>query len=490
MTLSSHEKSSPSGLSRPLRVIPVHPEYQAAIRDDPAKSEAITRAATSFREFLRYWYFVDSRTGEVRLLGEELWPGQEDFVQAMSNDEFIYALKARKLGFTTLEVAYDGWVVRFRDRNARVHLFSRRQDAAQELLGAVYFGLKRLPSYMTLPVVTKTKSEIKFDAGAYPPNGDVNAPFAEWLPDERMVKAYPADEETAVEATCTHGHVDEWARMGNPRKVWQAIEATMAGSCHVITTGMGPQNYSGQYWLRALKGDTRFNPFFVGALNRPDRDKKWLASKKKEMDELEFRREYAMRWEDALYGGGEFVFNPKWLDVATDETRGPTKARKGRKYIKAWDIGRHQDSAVGIVLDVTDTVVDVVAYFRYKGLEYPMLQRKIEAVHGSYPGYTVIEDNAAGEAVRENLTLPPRQVIGFKTTPNSKARIIEGLKIGFQQQVIRYDADAWPQLDTELRGYMLPDDQIVQDSVMTLAIGYDTAPKAHSYGKLGSVITW
>jgi hypothetical protein len=94
----------------------------------------------------------------------------------------------------------------------------------------------------------------------------------------------------------------------------------------------------------------------------------------------------------------------------------------------------------------------------------------------------VIEDNAAGQAVRENLKLPEHQVKGFTTSPSSKARIIQQLRIAIESRLIQWDRDACPQLDAEMRGYQLPDDNVEQDSVMALAIALEHAPHAHRGG--------
>jgi hypothetical protein len=155
-----------------------------------------------------------------------------------------------------------------------------------------------------------------------------------------------------------------------------------------------------------------------------------------------------------------------------------------RKYVKAWDIGREKDAAVGIVLDVTEDVHDVVAYRRLRGAPYPQIQREIEALHKAFPGTTVIEDNAAGQAVRENLKLPEYQVIGFSTSPSSKARIIQQLRLAIESWLIQWDRDACAQLDAEMRGYQLPDDNVVQDSVIALAIALEHAPLAHRGGRV------
>jgi hypothetical protein len=274
--------------------------------------------------------------------------------------------------------------------------------------------------------------------------------------DRRLAKAYPGDNETAVESSCTHGHVDEWARMGNPQRVWQAIEPTMAGSCHIVTTGLGPMNYSSTYWQRCLAGDARHHPCFIGALARPDRTKAWLKAQRGGMDEQQFRQEYPVTWQDALSGGGEFIFTQTELEQAATDFRGLGPAQPGHTYVTAWDIGRYQDAAVGIVLDITEDVHDVVAYRRLRGASYPQIQREIEALHKAYPGITAVEKNAAGAAVLENLNLPEHELEGFTTTRDSKARIIQQLKLKMQQWCIKWDAEACPQLDAEMRGYQIP----------------------------------
>lgn len=463
-------------MARELKIA-IDPHRLPEIQADPEKLRILVKCAQvgGFREFLKYWYFRNQNTGEVILLGDVLWSGQEKFVASVASEPKLYALKARKLGYTTIECAWDAYVARFRDQNARVHLFSRRQASANELLEAVKFGLDRLPPWMRLPYTMNKTDEMRMDAG---------------VDDERIIKAYPADEDTAVEATCSHGHVDEWARMGNPRRVWQAIEPSMAGSCHIITTGMGPANFTATFWRKTIAGDSGFKDFFMSALERADRDAAWLEQKRLSMEEKEFRQEYAMTWKDALFGGGEFVFTTKSLDQAQIDTLGPQLPDPERKYIKAWDVGRHNDAAVGVVLDVTEDVVDVVHYVRLRGVPYPELQRRIEAVHEAYPGLTVIEKNSAGEAVAENLELPDHEVELFNTSAVSKSRILKGLVIAFQKEVLKYRGDVWTQLDAELRGYQIPDDQIVQDSVMALAIGYDYVGKVHLRGRAGRIMAW
>jgi hypothetical protein len=454
-------------------VVPLTVAGLLHVQRSPDDLEYLIRVAGDFRAFLDRWHFRDQEGGTIRVLGEALWPAQEEFVRTTAaveacdphtGKDWVFFLKARKLGETTIACAYDAWVLRFRDTNARVHLFSRREDAARELLVSVREGLERLPGWLQLPVTRSTADVYELRVGT---------------DDRRLAKAYPADNETAVESSCTHGHVDEWARMGNPQKVWQAIEPTMAGSCHIVTTGLGPMNYSSTYWQRCLAGDARHQPCFIGALARPDRTNAWLKAQRSGMDEQQFRQEYPITWQDALSGGGEFIFTQTELEQAATDFRGLGPAQPGRTYVTAWDIGRYQDAAVGIVLDITEDVHDVVAYCRLRGVTYPQIQREIEALHKAYPGITAVEKNAAGAAVLENLNLPEHELEGFTTTRDSKARIIQQLKLKMQQWCIKWNPEACPQLDAEMRGYQIPDDNVVQDSVMALAIAEEFAAKAH-----------
>lgn len=472
--------------------VAIDPAHREEVFSDPEKARELALCATDFRHFLKHWRFRDQRTGVIRRLGAELWAGQEKYVDEVGGHDWVFALKARKLGYTTIEEAYDGWCLRFRaleqpadivdestgdvigSANARVHLFSRRADAANELLETVVFGLDGLPEWMRLPKTKDTTSEVWYAADPE---------------DKRILKAYPADEETAVEATCNHGHVDEWARMANPRKVLQAIEPSMAGSCHIITTGLGPNNYSAEWWMRCMAGESKFHPFFVGALNRPDRDEAWFEEKVRTMPERERKHEYPLVWEEALFGGADLMFDGL-LAAATRDAYGPMDPQPGHRYIKSWDVGRHKDAAVGIVFDVTGDVIDVVHYQRLRGVPYPDLQARIEQVHEAYPGLTVIEKNAAGEAVMENLKIREHEREGFATTGPSKSRILEGLVEGFQQQTVKYSAAAWPQLDAELKRYSIPDDKLVQDSVMAMAIGYDYVGRKPKAGRVRRIQTW
>lgn len=441
-----------------------------------------------FREFLRIWHFLDQDNGRIKLLGEVLWKGQEHFVQMCREHNWIYFLKARQLGETTIAIAYDGWVLRFRTVNARVHLVARiEQDAKDDLLLPLKAGLDALPEEMLLPEDTNTTTSLVLDAGPG---------------DKRRVFAYPA-KEPGRGKTCSHLHLEEWAAMMKtspdlPKNVWAAAEPTISkqgGTCHILTTGVGPFGYYADTWKQCEKGVGQLFAAFIGAAgSRPEYTPEWLEAKRIALaDDAKFKHEYPETAKDALAGAGDTYFTSYELDKAGQYARGIAqigtprerpgapamfthritgKLRK-RKYIKAWDIagpGDESDAVVGTVLDVTEPVWDVVLQEVYHGEDYPTTAYRIETMHAKWKGLTVIEDNSAGAAVRAFLKLPEEEVKGFTTTRQSKPQIISEVKYALSAQILKWNPEECKELDTEMRYYKLADENIAQDCVMSLAI--------------------
>jgi hypothetical protein len=476
--------------------IAVDPRHGAFFQANPEEQKKIVQAAVSFREFLNYWNFVDQDTGKVRVLGEVLWPAQEKFVKQTEEAWWVFFLKARQLGESTIECAYDGWVARFRDlsrygmpsaTNCRVHLYSKKESDAQKLLNQVKFGLERLPEQWRLPVHRETTTLYIMDAGF----GVTD--------DKRTLQAYPADNDTSRGDTSSHAHVDEWAFMGSPGRVWQAIEPSAAGTVHFVTTEIGPATYTANFFracLASKKLDRREDaivPCFIGALERPDRSEKWLAAKRLEGGDDEISlREYPLSWEEALSSGGDHFFKSKDIDLAITDFRGLQDPVDGAHYSIGCDIGRHADSSVFTVLMVgEDDILDVVGFVYLTGLSYPILQQEITSLYRTYNrgrarAVLGVEKNAAGEAVLENLDLPEFviQEAKFSTTQVSKARILSQLKLYLQNGTLRWDDGACSTLTSEMRGYQLPDENVRQDTVLSLAIAVEYAGKVHTEGRI------
>lgn len=266
------------------------------------------RCAASFRYFLRYWRFVNRESGKV-LQFDELWPGQDELVGLMETKPWLFALKAGKLGFTEIACAYDGWVALFAQPNARVHLFSRDLEAAKELRRYILFGLSHLPPWLSLPIAegpgSDTTTAIRMRAGE---------------DDVRTIVCYAAGTSVSIDQSCSHAHVDELAHMLFGEALWNTVETTVApgGSCHVITRGAGPANFSAALWQRAISGDAEgLHAFFSPWHMRPDRDEDWYSRHHGQLDEAGLMQFAPKTWEEAIGGPAQNSVVPlAWLEEA------------------------------------------------------------------------------------------------------------------------------------------------------------------------------
>ena len=267
---------------------------QLGVLGTRTKTELLRRKCReSFLAFLPYWKFTDRETGEERTFAT-LWFGQQEFADLMAVHPYIYALKAGKLGFTELECAWDGWVVMFGPRNARVHLFSRSDDASKELIGYISYGMRHLPPAIR-PVF------LKDDAGGQSAH---SLKFKYSADDTRTIVAYAAGANVSVDLTCQHAHVDELARMAFAKKTWEAVYSTISpeGSCHVVTRGAGEDVFAATLWKAAISGASQLHPFFQPYTARPGRDRAWFEEQAGSMTQQGLKHFAPETPEDALAG--------------------------------------------------------------------------------------------------------------------------------------------------------------------------------------------
>ncbi len=357
-------------------------------------------ARESLGAWLELWSFIDEE-GRTQTLADSLWQGQQRFLEALVDHGHVFSIKSRKVGLTTLVLAHAAWTARIRDANASVHLLSYREDAAQELLRGLRRGYDGLPSFLALPLVRETQTVLAYAAGP----GDT-----------RSLKAFPATPKAAIEATCSHLVLDEWAHTFDPEKVWTALEPTLPAraSSALVTTAHGPGDFVHDYYLRSQAGETRHTTVFVSALERPDRSPAWLEEKHGQEGKWRSLRNYPLTAEEAFAPAGEPYFAPELLEAAQKDALPPAPARQGERYLKAWDIGR-KDASVCVVLRAPSPKEEaqlwhVVDYRRLLGQDFPTIQAEIVAMHRQYPGPTVVETNSIGLPVIQNLPLTKSQL--------------------------------------------------------------------------------
>jgi hypothetical protein len=226
---------------------------------------------------------------------------------------------------------------------------------------------------------------------------------------------------------------------------------------------------------------------FLSALERPDRSEAWLEQKRGQEGKTRSLRNYPRTAEEAFASTSEPYFAAELLEAAQQDAPPPAAARKGDRYLKAWDIGR-KDASVCVVLRAPSgeeaQLWQLVAYERLVGQEFPAIQRTIEATHRHYPGPTVIEANGIGKPLIQNLRLPQAELIEHTTTRASKQAMLTAIELALQAQTLKIHPD-FRQLLGELADYRLPDDSITQDSVIALGLALSNAQHAHALASGG-----
>jgi hypothetical protein len=431
----------------------------------------------SLMAWLDVWSFTDEE-GRTRNLGEALWEGQRRFLEALLEHGHVLSVKSRKVGLSTLVCAHAAWTARIRDRNASVHLLSYRADAAQELLRGLRRGFEGLPPFLRLPLVRETSTVLTFTAG---PN------------DVRSLKAFPASPTSAIETTTSHLVLDEWAHTFDPEALWAAVEPTLAprATSALITTAKSSDDFVHDYYRRSEAGETRHTPVFVGALERPDRSEEWLEHKRRQEGKTRSLRNYPLSAEEAFASASDPYFAAELIEAAQQDALPSTPARRGDRYVKAWDLGR-KDASVCVVLRAPSRkeapLWHVVDYRRLVGQDFPAIQSTIEDTHAAYPGPTVIEANSIGQPIIQNLRLPADQLIAHTTTEASKREMLTEIEILLQERTLKIHPD-FGQLLAELRNYRLPDGSITQDSVMALGFAVSYRNHANSTDTGGRILT-
>ena len=379
------------------------------------------------------------------LLGPSMWKSQETYAAATVANASIYFLKARQLGESTIAIAYDAWRLRFGPTNCRVSVLTQTDENSKQLLRDVVFGLERLPPALRLPLRSLEHCAI-LDAGRRTSGACARTP--------RRTRS--------AAAVFHHVHLDEWAAMTHPQKVWMAVEESIVpgGTIHVFTTGVGGGDVTADVWRKSKVGETRFHPLFIGALERDDRSPAWYEEKRRTTDAQTLRQELPLTEEDALSGAGEFRFGAESLDICTAYPRGLQPWEPDRKFLISVDPGEKDGTAIVVLSpDARSTgsirgVVDVVGFRLMRPTTLRDAQVAIEQMARDYPNApVVVEINGIGIGLVRNLRVPAHRLHEHTTSQLSKRRMVSNLAVAVQNAEVSWDARACPDLDREMRSY-------------------------------------
>lgn len=90
----------------------------------------------------------------------ELYPFQEETLEAFINNDKNIILKSRQMGISTLVSAYSLWILLF-NPGKNVLAISRTQDASKEIVTKVRLAYNHLPSWLKSPLVEDNRLSLK-----------------------------------------------------------------------------------------------------------------------------------------------------------------------------------------------------------------------------------------------------------------------------------------------------------------------------------------
>ena len=212
---------------------------------------------------------------------------QEEIAEALVAGEWLCIVKARRLGFTWLLVAYAVWLIIFHPMR-RVIVLNQAEYYATEFLKRCTFILERLPKWQ-VPKQTRDRADLlEFN------HMDHGSKIQSLAATRRSIRSLDADLVIG----------DEAAFIDLLRDVMRAAEPaleTSKGQLVLLSTSNGPTGPHYETFNKAVAGESKFKPIFYGWKSRPGRTQEWYDEEKRAHadDPLFMKREYPATVEEA-----------------------------------------------------------------------------------------------------------------------------------------------------------------------------------------------
>lgn len=194
----------------------------------------------------------------------DLYPFQEETLQAFHDYKFNIILKSRQMGISTLVAAYSLWTMLFfPDKN--VLLISLKQDDAKEVLTKVRDGYSGLPNWLKIKMIEDNRLSIKFANGS-------------------SIKAASTTKKSGVGQALSLLIIDEAALIEEAEELWTSAQPTLStgGNAIILSTPRGVGNWFHKMWVGAeadnhnnTTGKNGFHPITLPWHLHPERDEEW-----------------------------------------------------------------------------------------------------------------------------------------------------------------------------------------------------------------------
>lgn len=126
---------------------------------------------------------------------------------------------------------------------------------------------------------------------------------------------------------------------------------------------------------------------------------------------------------------------------------------RGHTYVVGWDVAKHEDFSVMVVLDCSRVTPHLVAFIRFNGILYTQQMQRVTALAHLYNMAGICMDaTGVGDAIVEQMHLfSGVQVEGFVYTHPAKTALVDRLVVAIENRGITYPNI--PELLLELRAY-------------------------------------
>lgn len=236
--------------------------------------------------FIRDNVIIDDAQGDgMGVMPFDLWPKQEELLDAVQAERLLLILKARQLGISWLVCAYALWLCMYKPGRV-VLAFSKGQEEANELTRRVTVMYERLPEAIR----------------AAHPMTKANTEEAAWANGSRF-KSMPATPGAGRTFTASLAIMDEAAFMAYADKLYTSMKPTIdgGGQLIILSTANGRANLFYKLCERAQQGLGQFAFQFLPWQARPGRDAAWYAATEADaIDATLMKQEYPATPEEAF----------------------------------------------------------------------------------------------------------------------------------------------------------------------------------------------
>lgn len=174
--------------------------YQDIIRDEYKK------CMESPVYFMRHYIKIQHPVRGTILF--DLYPFQEDTLQAFHDYQFNIILKSRQMGISTLVAAYCLWLMIF-NKDKNILIISLRQDEAKELVAKVRFAHDKLPTWLRVKCIEDNRLSLKFLNGS-------------------QIKATSTTKKSGVSLALSLLIIDEAALIEEAEDLWASAQPTLS----------------------------------------------------------------------------------------------------------------------------------------------------------------------------------------------------------------------------------------------------------------------